>query len=718
MLQPALREELALFPGPRLADGQPSWTLHDPVRNQFFRIDWLTFEIISRWHLGAAQQVVDEIQAATPLCPVVADIEAVATFLRDSQLAQAGGSTSARALADQHARLKGGWTTWLLHHYLFFRIPLVRPDAWLNRWAAAVAPLYSRTFAVLTVLALGLGGILVFRDWSRFSTTLLDTFSWSGIAGFGLTLAVVKVLHEMAHAFTAKRYGCRVPVMGVAFLVLIPVAYTDTNEVWKLPRRKERLAVAAAGVAAELVLAIWATLAWALLPEGLPKSIAFMLSTTTWVATLAINSSPFMRFDGYFLLSDWLDLPNLHSRAFALARWHMRERLLGLQLPPPEHFSRRRALGLILFAYATWIYRLVLFLGIAALVYGFFVKALGILLFAVEIGWFLLLPIWREIKQWPQLLMRDQERRSAIKDMSTMLRHGPRIRRTALVALGLVALLLMPLPTRISAKGLLKPVDTYPIHAPAGAQLARLPWAEGSLIAADELILELASPELQLRWRQAQAHVAQQQQRSNQAAVTPEQRQNLQVFQQEQNRAAAELASVKAELAHYALKAPFAGVIRNIDPDLKPGEWVAQHERLAVLVKQGPWRVETYLDEADVARVKVGDSARFYADGAEGSIVLLRIDDIEMDATRNLQNGQLASQFGGSVMTRERLGERRGQLVPEQAVYRVTLSSQSDLGRMSRQSWRGNVVVHGAWEAPGISFARAALALIWRETGF
>jgi putative peptide zinc metalloprotease protein len=82
------------------------------------------------------------------------------------------------------------------------------------------------------------------------------------------------------------------------------------------------------------MIAAWALLAWVWLPEGAPKSMAFLLATTTWVSTLAINASPFMRFDGYFLLSDFLQMPNLHSRAFALARWDIREKLFKLGEPP------------------------------------------------------------------------------------------------------------------------------------------------------------------------------------------------------------------------------------------------------------------------------------------------------------------------------------------------------------------------------------------------
>lgn len=707
---PTLREELALYSGPHLADGQPSWTLHDPVRNQFFRIDWLTFEIISRWSLDAMPAIANAVAAETTLQVDKTDVESVARFLVDNQLVQPVGADSAQQFGQRLARMQGNWQSWLLHHYLFFRIPLVRPDAWLQRWVGYVAPLYSRGFALLTLAALALGLIEVYRDWGRFSSTLIDTFSWSGLAGYGFTLFGIKVLHELGHAFTAKRFGCRVPAMGVAFLVMFPMAYTDTNEVWKLSQRNQRLAVASAGVATELIVAVWATLAWGLLPEGLPKSIAFMLATTTWIATLAINTSPFMRFDGYFLLSDWLDMPNLHSRAFALARWDMRERLFGLGVTPPEHFAKRRKTGLVFFAYATWVYRLVVFLGIAALVYTFFFKALGVFLFLVEIAWFVLMPLWSEVKQWPALL-RNQTQGSSVL---SLLRDRPRIRRSALVATTLLVLFAVPWPTRQSASAILKPREIYPVYAPSGAQVVELPWAEGSSVAEGEPLLVLTSPELELRWRRVQALLERSRWKSSSAGVNAEQRQYMQVLQEDESTAKAELASVQSEMELYVPKAPFAGVLRDLEPELKSGVWVSNRERLAVLIKPDRWQVETYLDEDAVRRIAVGDSARFFTDGLEGPVLALSVSAIDQDATRILLNGQLATQFGGSIMTRERLG----QLVPERAVYRVTLNSSDDIGILARQSWRGQVVIHGQWEAPGVTFLRSALVLVWRELGF
>lgn len=697
---PPLREELELFSAPTAGDGQPNWTLHDPVRNSFFRIDWLSFEILSRWQMAEADVIAADIDRHTTLHPEVEDVLVMSRFLQDNQLLRTPAN-SARQMADSVRRRRGTWFSTLLHSYLFFRVPLVRPDDWLQRHIGWVAPLFTKGFAWLTLLVLVIGLVLVERDWTRFTSTLIDTFSWQGFVGYGVALIGVKILHELGHAFTAKRFGCRVPTMGVAFLVMFPMAYTDTNEVWKLGQRQQRFKVAATGVLTELVVAVWATLAWTLLPEGLPKSIAFMLATTTWIATLAINSSPFMRFDGYFLLSDWLDMPNLHARSFALARWHMREWLFDLGHEPPEYFSRKMSIGLILFAYATWIYRLLLFLGIAALVYHFFIKAVGILLFAVEIGWFVLMPFYKEIKEWPHLFNGQGK--------------PARLWRPTLILLVAALILIAPWPTRLSASGILRPSESFPVYAPAGAQIARLPWANGQSVKQGDVLLEMASPDLQLRWRRAQTKLESVRHQAELTGIDAEQRQNMQVLQQQEISARTELANVQAELAFYAPRAPFNGVVQNIEPGLKAGVWVSNHERLATLVDPDDWRVETYLDEDDVRRIKVGDGARFYADGDSELNLPLQVAAIEQDSTRQLVSGVLSSAAGGSVLTRE----KHGKLIPERAVYRVSLhSAQRPPASAQQQSWRGHVVINGAWQSPVQGFVRSALVLVWRETGF
>ena len=131
-----------------------------------------------------------------------------------------------------------------------------------------------------------MGLALAAQRWDEFVHTFMSNASWQGLLVMGACLSLAKLLHELGHAVTATRFGCRVPAMGVAFLVMWPVLYTDTNEAWKLASRRQRLAIGAAGMASEMALASIALVAWSLLPEGAAwgpaRSACFVLATSTW----------------------------------------------------------------------------------------------------------------------------------------------------------------------------------------------------------------------------------------------------------------------------------------------------------------------------------------------------------------------------------------------------------------------------------------------------
>ncbi|MDB5797555.1 MAG: HlyD protein [Paucimonas sp.] len=699
MALPALREELSLMPGANLPDGQPTWTLHDPVRNRYFKIDWLTLSILQRWWLDDANEIVEAVDNETTLHAEPADVDRVVTFLTDNELVQRVGGEHARQMAERLKKIQGTVFGWLIHHYLFFRIPLVKPDRWLQRMLPVADFFYSRKFLMTTLVVFGIGAFEVARNWDSFSTSLVDTFNLSGFLSYGVTLVAVKLFHELGHAFTAKRYGCRVPAMGLAFLVMMPVAYTDTNDTWRLTDRMQRLHVAMAGVATELIIATWATLAWALLPDGALRSSAFFLATTSWIATVAINASPFMRFDGYFIASDWFDMPNLHERSFALARWHLREVLFDLREDRPEHFSRRKEIVMIAFAWGIWIYRLTLFLGIAVLVYHFFVKAVGIMLFAIEIGWFVLKPLKQEIMAW--------------KPRWPVIASRSRSRRSALIAIILVSLVFVPWPSRINASGILRPLETMPVVAPQGAQLERAPLPEGTVVSAGTPVVHLLAPELESRRNGLKAKLERLRWQASSAGLDAESRSRMQSTQVELTAAQAELASITEELALYAPKAPWDGVVRDVDPDLQAGEWLSRKERIAVLVRNGAWVVETYLDEDEVKRVAIGDAARFFTDGGSGPSLKLKVVDVDADATRVLPNGMLAAPQGGHILARE----KNNQIIPEQAMYRVMLAVEEAPGPLATHAWRGKLAISGAWQVPGWRYLRNALAILVRESG-
>lgn len=697
---PPLREELGLHRGPVLATGEPSHTLEDPVRNQFYRIDWATFEILCRWSLGDPDAILLSLNAGTSLALERADVEAVLAFLQDNQLLRPDPLASNKAMAARHRALAGKWHTRLLHHYLFFRIPLVRPDRWLDRATPALEWMFSRGFALATLFALLLGGSLVWRQWDVFRSTLSGSFTPGGMLSYSLALLAVKCAHELGHAVTAKRRGCRVPTMGLAFLVLMPVPYTDTNDVWRLDNRRWRQQVAMAGVATELMVAVWATLGWSLLPDGLLRNILFPLATTTWIATLALNASPFMRFDGYFVLSDWLDMPNLHARAFALARWDLRERLFGLGVDPPEFFATRRRLGLILFAWAVWLYRITVFVGIALLVYHFFIKLVGIFLFCIEMSWFVIRPIAGEIKAWGRLWPR--------------IRNSARGRRSLALAAVLLVMFCVPWPTRVHGGAMLRPTEVFLVYAPGNAQLVRLPVREGARVARGQVLAEFTAAENDSLRQGLKAQVERLRWQAGAAGFDAEQRANSSVLREELATAEARLAALEEEAARYRPLAPFAGTLRDLDTELAPGTWVGKNERVAVLVGDRAAEASTYLDEETVRRVAVGDRATFYADGGAGPALRLTVASIDRDATRTLPSGLWAAQQGGQVPARE----KQGVWYPDHAVYRVSFSVDEPVDTLGGHAWRGEVVVAGAWEAPGTRFVRSLAALFWREAGF
>ena len=698
---PALREELDWMAGPSLGDGQPSWTLHDPSRNQFFRIDWPTFEVLQRWSLDDSALIAQDICATTTLQMSAEEVANVVTFLVSHQLVQQQAPDSAQKMAQRWHAMHPSWWRWLLHHYLFFRIPLVNPDRWLGQTLHWVQPFWSRRFAMLTGLVLLWSGWQVWRQIDLFMASLIDTVSWEGFASYAVALTGVKVLHELGHAYTCKRFGCKVPAMGVAFLVMWPVAYTDTNETWRLTSRWQRLAVASAGILTELTVAVWATLAWTLLPEGGLKSAMFFLATTSWVSTLLINASPFMRFDGYFILSDALEMPNLHARSFALARWQLRERLFGLKAERPEHFSPDKHRALIAFAWATWLYRLVLFLGIAALVYYFFFKMLGVVLFGVEIIWFVLLPIYQEIKVWRTLWPQIKQRSAT--------------RRSAWLAVLLVMACVIPWPTRVHVSALLRPADLWPIYVPAGARVDSLPFREGDHVNQGATLVTLTMPELASREAQTRARLAQQQWQAATAGMNADSQRSLLVAQETYATVQAEMSGIRAESALYQPKAPFAGWIRDLDPDLQAGQWIPRKERIGLLVRDdGRWLVETWLEEEDVRRISLGDSALFITDATDGAALHLTVTTIDQDASRLLPRPELSSTLGGHVLTRE----KQGQHFPERAIYRVVLATQEPPGALNTRSWRGKLTIQGEWEPPLWRYVRQAMAVLIRESGF
>lgn len=326
---PPLRKNLQFLRGAPSPEGVPTWTIVDPVRNKYFQIEWQVYQLLERWSAGTIESLVQVVARDTTSRLGVEDVEDFVRFLYANNLTDQSASGHTKDYVEQQAARRQAWWQWLLHHYLFIKIPLLRPDAFLHRTLPLVAPLYTAAAAWIFALLLCAGLFLVSRQWETFLSTFLHFFSWRGAVMYGAVLCGVKVVHELGHAYTATRFGCRVPTIGVAFMVMMPVLYSDVSDAYRLTDKRKRLAVAAAGVLAELGLAAVATVLWSFLPDGTVRSLAFVVATTSWIMSLSVNLNPLMRFDGYYLLADGLGVANLQDRAFAFGQWRLREWLFA-----------------------------------------------------------------------------------------------------------------------------------------------------------------------------------------------------------------------------------------------------------------------------------------------------------------------------------------------------------------------------------------------------
>ena len=696
--RPPLRDDLKLFRGPRRPDGAPTWTLYDPARNRFFRFGWLEFELLSRWNRPG--DPVAAVGRETALRPDAADLEALSHFLADQQLVAATGTGGPARFAAQAERARPRLGRWLLHNYLFFRVPLVRPDRFLTATAPWLGFVGSRTFRAVLLVAALLAVYLVSRQWAAFTHGLAGFLTLEGALWAAVALAGVKVAQELGHAWTAKRHGLRVPTMGVAFLLLWPVLYTDTTDAWKLERRRPRLEIGAAGMLTELAIAVAATLAWTILPDGPARSAALLLASVTWLLTLAINLNPFMRFDGYYLLSDLLDIENLQERSFALARWRLRRWLFGFADAPPEPLPAGTRRLLVAYAVATWIYRLFLFLAIALLVYHFAFKLLGIVLMAVELGWFVARPVCREVAVW--------WRRHA--DVRLNANTGLAL----LLAGGAVALLAMPWRSEVVLPAVLEAERTAAVHAPAPAQVAEVLVAAGDVVAAGTPLIRLQSPDSEHGVRIADRRIAILQWQLDREVASVDLAEQAQVTERRLAETQAELAGFEADLARLTLTAPIGGRVSDLATGLRPGLWVDPGRRLALLVSPDGARLDAYVAEHDLARLAVGATGRFVADEPEQPDVEVRVEAIDRTATAVLPRPYLASVHGGGIVARQ---DPDGALLPETSIYRVSLRPLHVLPPGPRVL-RGTVRVAAGRISPFDRIWRAVAAVLVRESGF
>lgn len=693
-----IREDLNLRSSGVNRRGYPIWTIHDPVRNKFFQIEWRVFEVLRQWKKGTAKLVSEAVNMETSLNVDEQFVLHVEKFLNFNELCQSTSSKRTQVLFNQNTNSHDSWLKWLLHHYLFFRIPIFKCDKFLSSTLPYIKFIFSNWFVSLSILSLFLGLFLITHQWDVFINQFGDFMSPQGILFFFFTLIIVKIAHEFGHAFAAKKYGCKVPVMGVAFLVLWPMFYTDTNESWKLKKNSERFSIARAGLAVELMIAAFATLIWNFLPPGFLRDMTFVMATITWVSSLAINASPFMRFDGYYLLSDLWEIPNLHERSGNLARWWLREKLFCLNASKPENFEYRTQFLLILFAFCTWIYRFILFVGIAILVYNFFFKALGILLFVTEIIWFIMRPIWLEIREW--------------KVLKNQIIAQKRSWLVCAILFLLLALLFIPWRQTIVLEAVINAEPYKKVFIKTGGRLEEFLTFEGALVKKGELLARFENPNLAFKLETVKNQINIYESLLQLSSFDKSWWKRNAVIAADLAKLESEKEALDEKIMSLNIYAPISGKVTQVIKGMFNGQWLGEGEGILSLKGQEGFSVTAYINEENVSRVKENGSCHFIFIKKSFKKYECALERIAPTSELNLKEKILTSPYGGSISATQ-IGS---VVLPNQALYKLSAFinltniklNYKTIGLIEIDAERRNIIER---------FWRWFLAIIIRESG-
>ncbi len=692
---PEIRGDLGITEAPRDHSGERGWVIFDPLCHAYYHLDRKYLKVLGLWRLGTPQAIIDTLGDGEI---ALNDIETLIRFLFSHNLTVSpAGDDVGNYLTQIEARKKKSYLA-KIQSIVFFRAPLIRPHNFLKRTLPLTNIFHKKAWwgFVATVLVIDI--FLLLRHWDEFVHTFMYFFNFEGMFYYMLTLCFVKIGHELGHGYSATRFGCRVKSMGVALLALMPVLYTDTTDSWRISSRRKRLIIISSGVIVELMIAVFATFLWGFLPDGMCRSAAFFLATTSWIMSLAVNLNPLMRYDAYYFLSDAIAIQNLQTRSFLRGRWALREFLFHFRDPRPATESHMRDWALLLYAYAAWIYRFFLFLGIAVLLRMMLGKPVGDVLFCVEIGGFIVLPVMAEIGEWWQRLKSSRPSKRAMLTLTIM-------------AGGLIVFL-VPLSTTVRIPAVLEACQQTTVYTGNAGRIQSIHVRSGDYVDKGDLLLVLESPEITFRLDQTRRRLELVRVQLNRMVADSRDRKDRIVLKRREIRLVREIDGLNGQLASMTISAPFPGVVSFLAPDLHVGRWINQDIALGTLVSVSKIRARGYVPGEASPRIVPGARAMFIPDVPEERKREGHVKEVADTNVDIIDIPMLSSQFGGGVASSI---TPENTLKPLKAWYPIIISLPDEKSAPMHEI-RGVVHVAGLPESMALKVWRRVATVLIRES--
>ena len=464
----------------------------------------------------------------------------------------------------KHVRMR--WKQYL-GNPLSLRIPLFDPDRMLNRLMPLVRPLLGWRGAALWFAVVGWAVILIAMHWTELSGDVIDrVFSVQNLLLIWFVFPLIKALHELGHAIATKIDGGEVHEMGIMLLVLMPIPYVDASSATAFRDKRSRMLVGAAGMLLEIFIAALAVFAWVHLEPGIERAIAYDVILVAGVSTLLFNANPLLRYDGYYILADWLEIPNLAQRSNEYLGYLVNRYLFGLEGGRSPTAARGEPGWFVSYAIGSFAYRMFMMVSIALLVASqfFFV---GVVLAIWAFATMLVIP---SVKKLHYLFA------------------GPQLeshRQRALLSSGVIALLVLaifawlPAPSSTQAEGVIWAPEEALVRSTVDGFITRVVAAPGQQVRRGDVLIECEDPELAARTRVLQAQLDELEARYNASIISKRVQADMINEQKAHLLAALELANKRQ--AELQVRSGSDGIFVMADVPNAPGKFTQRGEILA-----------------------------------------------------------------------------------------------------------------------------------------
>ena len=568
----------------------PSYVLHRKSTGAFHRVDTLTFELVGV--LDGTVSVNDAweraIEAQGSQAPSQTDLIGLLAQLHEAELLTVNRKLNAEQLFNRGDSSDRRDARQRYLNPLYLRFALLDPDRMLSACLPLARLMFSR-YALVALLGLVVFALIQLApNWStlKFEIARFDFFSPENAALFFITYPLLKLVHELAHGLAVKRQGGEVHEMGIALMVLLPIPYVDASAAAVFADKRHRMTVGAAGIFAELGIASVAALIWIATPAGLLHDLALLLLLVGGLSTLLFNGNPLLKFDGYYVLADFLEVPNLAERSKKFVLDRLRAMMFGLSKREPAPVDAWERVWLISYGTLSTLYRIGLMIGIAFMLSGkffFFGMALAV--------WIAVTVVGQPLLNFMRFLLTQPKSSQARVTTVTLTVTG-----ILVVCIGFV-----PIPYNSLALGVVWLPENAIIRAASDCEITDVMVTPGAPVDIGDVLFRCTAPEVETRVRILQAQLdAVAAQRAGLEVTDRVKRDQL---RNEMNSISAQLTRTQEQADQQLVVAPTTGRFIAADRRALAGRFLKQGVTAAYVVPPQARTVRVAVEQSDISDV-------------------------------------------------------------------------------------------------------------------